>query len=189
MTAAHQTSACKPTGQRGWHWLDPVVRHPSFDKNGYPTDETLETIKAWPSDQLPALLEYVREAWCDYGCIRDDDRKNTVELVTGGWSGNESILSALMENRIFWAMYWDSSHRGGLVVLRMPPVLDVCYAAGIEYSKSYAARMPNNCAVIERTADGVSVGPCTHYLENGTTCPRHGKVKPHNDKLRHGCPK
>jgi hypothetical protein len=56
------------------------------------------------------------------------------------------------------------------------------YAAGIEYSKSYAAWMPNNCAVIERTADGVSVGPCTHYLENGTTCPRHGKVKPHNDQ-------
>lgn len=51
------------------------------------------------------------------------------------------------------------------------------YVAGIEYSKSYAATMPNNCAVIERTADGVNVGPCTFYLKNGTTCPRHGKVK------------
>ena len=51
------------------------------------------------------------------------------------------------------------------------------YAAGLEYSKTYAAIMPNNCAVIERTANGVSVGVCTFYLENGTTCPRHGKVK------------
>jgi hypothetical protein len=27
MTAAPQASACKPTGQRGWHWLDSVVRN------------------------------------------------------------------------------------------------------------------------------------------------------------------
>lgn len=26
MTAAPQTPACKPTGQRGWHWLESVVR-------------------------------------------------------------------------------------------------------------------------------------------------------------------
>ena len=25
MTAAPQTHACKPTGQRGWHWLESVV--------------------------------------------------------------------------------------------------------------------------------------------------------------------
>lgn len=51
------------------------------------------------------------------------------------------------------------------------------YVTGVEFSASFARLMPKNCAVIERTADGVSCGPCCFYLENGTTCPRHGKVK------------
>ena len=54
------------------------------------------------------------------------------------------------------------------------------YAAGLEVCEGFAALHPNNCAIRERTADGVSVGPCTFHLENGTTCPRHGNVKPHN---------
>lgn len=53
----------------------------------------------------------------------------------------------------------------------------LAYTASIEISASYAALAPNNCAVRERTADGTSVGVCTHYLTNGTTCPRHGVVK------------
>ena len=51
------------------------------------------------------------------------------------------------------------------------------YIAGIEHSTSYAKLNPNNCAVIERTADGVRVGACCFYLKDGITCPRHGKVK------------
>jgi hypothetical protein len=55
------------------------------------------------------------------------------------------------------------------------------YAPGVEINQAFAALHPNNCAVIERTGDGVSVGACTHYLRNGTDCPRHGRVKAHND--------
>lgn len=51
------------------------------------------------------------------------------------------------------------------------------YAPGLEYSTRSAFLNPDNCAVIERTADGKSVGPCLFYLEKGTTCPRHGVVK------------
>lgn len=58
-----------------------------------------------------------------------------------------------------------------------PDHIEKKYAAGVEYSQGSDKMFPNNCAIIERTADGVSVGPCTFYLENGTTCPRHGKVK------------
>jgi hypothetical protein len=35
---------------------------------------------------------------------------------------------------------------------------------------------PNNCNVMEKTADGVSVGRCWFYLRDGI-CPRHGKQK------------
>ena len=51
------------------------------------------------------------------------------------------------------------------------------YIAGVEHSTSQAKLNPNNCAVIERTGDGKSVGTCWFYLKDGTTCPRHGKVK------------
>jgi hypothetical protein len=34
----------------------------------------------------------------------------------------------------------------------------------------------NNCAIFERTADGVGVGRCWFYLVDGK-CPRHGNVK------------
>lgn len=51
------------------------------------------------------------------------------------------------------------------------------YLPSLEISKSYAKLFPNNCAVIERTADGLSVGPCAYYLRKDRNCPRHGTVK------------
>ena len=41
-------------------------------------------------------------------------------MATGGWSGNESIISSLQDNIMFWSMYWESSHRGGLFIFRIP---------------------------------------------------------------------
>lgn len=97
------------------------MEHPTFDKDGYPTDETLEAIKLWPLGKFETLLEFIFEAWDDtYGVVREDERAGTMELVTGGWSGNEEILSAMMFNRTFWSIYWESSSRGGLTVLRKP---------------------------------------------------------------------
>lgn len=34
----------------------------------------------------------------------------------------------------------------------------------------------NNCPILERTADGISVGRCWFWLGNNKTCPRHGNV-------------
>ena len=36
--------------------------------------------------------------------------------------------------------------------------------------------LPDNCAVRELTADGVSVGRCMFYVRDGQ-CPRHGDVR------------
>ena len=33
-----------------------------------------------------------------------------------------------------------------------------------------------NCPINEQTGDGVRVGQCCFYLEDGITCPRHGDV-------------
>jgi hypothetical protein len=98
--------------------VNSVVRHPTFDRDGYPTDETLQAIRDWPHTDHAGLIEYVREAWSDYGRMWEQD--GMLKLATGGWSGNESITSALSGNAIFMALWWESSHRGGLEVFRMP---------------------------------------------------------------------
>ena len=36
---------------------------------------------------------------------------------------------------------------------------------------------PKNCPVNVQTGDGVFVGACWHYLDDGRTCPVHGVVK------------
>jgi hypothetical protein len=45
---------------------------------------------------------------------------------------------------------------------------------------------PNNCAVRQHTADGVSVGRCWHWLGEGAykVCPIHGDVT--DVQLRYG---
>ena len=55
--------------------------------------------------------------------------------------------------------------------------VELFYICGIDYSESYDKLNHRNCAVIERTADGKSVGICCFNLQDGTTCPRHGTVK------------
>lgn len=51
-------------------------------------------------------------------------------------------------------------------------------------NESYRKLHPNNCPVIERTADGVEVGTCTFYMPDGKTCPRHGDVTKYEKKAR-----
>ncbi len=101
---------------------------PTFDSNGYPSEWTLDAIATW---QYPfdGLMDFVKEAWSDMGIIHEDvlddsifkDRNgiDVYKLATGGWSGNEEIISALQRNAIFWSMHWESSHRGGLTILRL----------------------------------------------------------------------
>lgn len=93
--------------------------HPTFNADGYPTEETDIAIRGWDFRDAPGWLEFIREAWDEsYGRIWEDG--GLLKLATGGWSGNESIVYAMRENHILWATLWESSHRGGLEVLRMP---------------------------------------------------------------------
>lgn len=66
-----------------------------------------------------------------------------------------------------------------LKVLGSPPTYKDAprYIEGIEIYEGFARLHPDNCAVKERTGDGVPVGACQFYLPDGKTCPRHGKVK------------
>jgi len=83
----------------------------SFDVDGYPTDECLDSIRHYEG-KWQELMENIAPAFHGYGrCEQRDD--GVWEVATGGWSGNESIISALQDNYIFWAICWRLSKRGG----------------------------------------------------------------------------
>lgn len=84
-----------------------------LDGNGYPTEETLETIRTWTHlEKFDDLLESINHLVSNYGkCEKAGD---TWTFVTGGWSGNEDVIISLKENYTFWGMCWQSSERGGL---------------------------------------------------------------------------
>jgi hypothetical protein len=90
---------------------------PTMTPEGYPTDATLDAIRAWPIEKFAdceALLEFVGRAWWAPNYFhrrRESSCRWTVS--TSGWSGNESLIEAMQANSMFWALSWVSSARGG----------------------------------------------------------------------------
>lgn len=83
----------------------------------YPDDDEIQRIKDWPLEDVMGLIEFVQSIWqwSDYA-KRNGDK---LELHTGGWSGNEKIVDALM-GTMFWMMCWESSRRGGHYYFEIP---------------------------------------------------------------------
>ena len=89
----------------------------------YPTDEQLETIKNLDYNLgFKSLIDYVETIWWkpDWGFKvykgRDRLMKRRVtklQLHTGGWSGNESIIGALQHNLMFWSLCFYKEIVGG----------------------------------------------------------------------------
>lgn len=103
-------------------------QHPTFHRSGEPTEETLKTIQEWPLPDWARLIEYCREAWnTTYGVVRDEP-DGGVAFITGGWSDNESISSAMMRNRLFVAVCWQASYRGGKDIFKAPITADTTAA-------------------------------------------------------------
>jgi hypothetical protein len=88
-----------------------------LDDDGYPTDEALAAIGSFTgtADELAAFLGSLMH----YGSVRVDgfvdgysNPAKRLTLVTGGWSGSESVVTALQET-MFHIVGWESSSRGG----------------------------------------------------------------------------
>lgn len=97
---------------------DKPKQTPSFNKNGYPTEDTLRHIASAAWTDFDDLLEYVTDCIDGYG--RAWKENGEFKIATGGWSGNESVIAALEKNTVFWALCWSSSHCGGLYVFKIP---------------------------------------------------------------------
>lgn len=82
-----------------------------IDDQGYPTDEFLDYIKTCEPENLEELQEVIsliEESWehRDMAFIRKRPCNGTqsIEMHTVGWSGNESIIDAIISN--FWLTHF-----------------------------------------------------------------------------------
>lgn len=87
--------------------------------NDYPEQDQLNALIKLDSFKLSfsEFVDHIRNCYNeDYGKIDFDG--TTLRISTGGWSGNEDILSALQDNIGFWTRYWCEVHRGGLFIFK-----------------------------------------------------------------------
>ena len=102
-----------------------------LDNDGYPTDLALTLIEeANPFEKNPHdLMAFVKRLWQydDWGWSekkkKDYFGKKVIiySISTGGWSGNESLIHALKNNKnFFWTLYWQESKAGGHYKFKIP---------------------------------------------------------------------
>lgn len=98
-----------------------------MDDDGYPTEEELEKVRTWDGRDYSGLMEYVQDLWYypDRFMRREikDDMgrlKSEWTISTGGWSGNEDLISAMHDNHMFWACCWQQARRGGGYTFHVP---------------------------------------------------------------------
>jgi len=88
-----------------------------LDKDNYPDEESLKEIREWNilKQGVRGLLDLVKENTNtpDWSISIKGKRVLRFEYHTGGWSGNEDVISALRQNTLFFPMYWEKSIRGG----------------------------------------------------------------------------
>lgn len=88
---------------------------PTFDRDGYPTEETLLAIEQWnhrdPQGWFKFCKDSLHPVYSTFSLTPEG-----LEITTGGWSGNEDVIGAMQKN-ILWTVYWINSHRGGRFLL------------------------------------------------------------------------
>lgn len=81
-----------------------------MDAEGYPDEQELKAIKKWDWMDVFSLIDFIEERWAykEWGFKKKwgkDSLLNRsivlkIELHTAGWSGNESLIYALKDNRM-----------------------------------------------------------------------------------------
>jgi hypothetical protein len=87
-----------------------------LDDDGYPTDETLETIKNFVvnnDEDCEKLLQMASKVWLYPDYFTKDESTKCWFVSTGGWSGNKDVIRSLEGNHVFWMLYWKQTRVGG----------------------------------------------------------------------------
>lgn len=111
---------------------------PTFDENGYPSEETLDTVRLWDykNHGLSELMEFIGKAWnCKFGSWRKHE--HVIIASTGGWSGNEDLIDALHDTvygKVAWS--WMQEEKGGHFTFE-PRLATACQWADPKYYNSH----------------------------------------------------
>lgn len=120
------------------------LRERYITEAGYPTDEALEKLRKWPADDVNGALDFMAALWWPdgvHGVSRElcsgegpvvyaDEDDRFLRLATGGWSGNESLISAFHGadadgkfkiEAFMRGAQWCLSARGGLHIYQYAP--------------------------------------------------------------------
>ena len=107
------------------------MKKPTFDNDGYITDESLDEIKNWKitdQNELDNFVNYVYDAYnFNYGSMQivaNYDKLScfnfapfpAIVVTTGGWSGNEVVVQHMNQNLFVLAFMLVAEIRGGLFV-------------------------------------------------------------------------
>jgi len=87
-----------------------------LDEDDYPDERSLKQISEWDifKQGIDGLLDLIEENtnWSDRQIYKTGKRVIRYEYHTGGWSGNEDVISSLKKTT-FWFIFWQKSTRGG----------------------------------------------------------------------------
>jgi hypothetical protein len=98
----------------------------------YPREDQLQRVREWPHDDMRGWLAYIKSignywpesdpwGWTEEDTLNAAGRPTRrYHISTGGWSGNEDIISAMQDNAMLWTLYWQSSQRGGHHTFEVP---------------------------------------------------------------------
>lgn len=96
------------------------------DEDGYPTDWGIAQLRGFSGGTPEQFVDTVRQLWWVPSLIDvapDADRHGSpivrIRMMTGGWSGNEQVISEI-DKTFFSFFFWQSSHRGGLHIYEVP---------------------------------------------------------------------
>ena len=103
-----------------------VTNIPLLGDNGYPSEAELEVIRTW-SGTVQELVDFITPRMRG-GFVKIEDAPahwgdglvKKLSLVSGGWSGAESVMGALSHQTVFHLRFWELSQRGGLDVYHIP---------------------------------------------------------------------
>lgn len=100
-----------------------------LDEDGYPTVPALDIIETWHWYDARGWFDFIKSIWWYPGWgWREIDEKHEYKpdtiahryyVSTGGWSGNESVISAMQRNHMMWHMNWVQSRRGGHYIFEL----------------------------------------------------------------------
>jgi hypothetical protein len=106
-----------------------LLNSPLLDEDGYPTAEALDIVQLWSYNDPTGWFEFIKQLWnmVEWGWEENegihefftDKKVYRYYISTGGWSGNEDVIRAMMKNTMLWSFNWVSSRRGGHYVFEV----------------------------------------------------------------------